>query len=113
MGDEEVRAIGTRWIAAILRAGLALSLGMLVLGVVISARAGAGEAERERPFDAWSAREPGAAIATAGILVLGATPALRVIALIVIWTREHDRRFALTACAVAIIVAVAALLGHG
>jgi hypothetical protein len=46
-----------------------------------------------------------------GILVLSATPAVRVIALIVLWVRERDWKYAAVAVAVAAVLTLAVALG--
>lgn len=55
----------------------------------------------------------GDALMAWGILALAVTPAARVIALLVLWSVEHDRRFVLVALAVLVVLAVAALAGGG
>ncbi|HZU85458.1 MAG TPA: DUF1634 domain-containing protein [Polyangiaceae bacterium] len=49
----------------------------------------------------------------AGIVILAATPVLRVVSLLVIWSRARDWRFAIVALAVVAIVSSAAILGRG
>ncbi len=102
-----------RFIAVLLRTGLVIALAAMLVGVALSASTGQVHAERMKPFQASMFHDAGAAVAMLGILALAATPALRVVALIVIWTRERDRRFAITACVVALVLVVAALLGRG
>lgn len=46
-----------------------------------------------------------------GILVLAATPAVRVIALIVLWVRERDWKYAAVAVTVAAVLTLAVALG--
>jgi uncharacterized membrane protein len=48
-----------------------------------------------------------------GILVLSATPAVRVIALMVLWIRERDWKYAAVAAVVAAVLTVAIALGGG
>jgi uncharacterized membrane protein len=102
-----------RFIARLLRAGLVVALVAMLVGVVLATRSGVIHVERVKPFDASMFDDAGAAVAMLGILALAATPALRVVALIVIWIRERDRRFAITACVVALVLVLAALLGRG
>lgn len=47
-----------------------------------------------------------------GVLILAATPIARVLALIVLWIREHDWRYAAIAVTVAAILTVAVALGN-
>lgn len=49
----------------------------------------------------------------AGILLLLATPMLRVLAMIGVFSRDRDIRFAAAAVAVACLLVLAALLGRG
>jgi uncharacterized membrane protein len=51
-------------------------------------------------------------IAALGIAVLVATPAVRVLTLVLSFTREHDVRFALVAATVAIFLAIGVALGR-
>ncbi len=55
----------------------------------------------------------GDALMGLGILALGATPALRVVVLAGIWTRERDWRFVAVAGAVVASLTAAVLLGGG
>ena len=48
-----------------------------------------------------------------GILVLSATPAVRVLALIVLWVEERDWKYAAVAAIVAVMLGVAIVLGGG
>jgi uncharacterized membrane protein len=102
-----------RFIALLLRVGLIVALVAMLVGVVLATRSGVIHVARVKPFEASMFDDAGAAVAMLGILALAATPALRVVALIVIWTREGDRRFAITAGAVALVLVLAALLGRG
>ncbi len=111
--SEQATSRDARHIAAILRAGLVASLAALVLAIVVAARHLPVEEARMAPSDMSFARSPSPTLAMLGLLVLGATPALRVLALVVLWARERDRRFALTAAVVAAVLALSAVLGHG
>ncbi|MEO8800952.1 MAG: DUF1634 domain-containing protein [Polyangiaceae bacterium] len=102
-----------RFIAVLLRVGLVVALVGMVVGVALAMRSGVIHVARVKPFEASMFDDPGAAVAMLGILALAVTPALRVVALIVIWAREGDRRFAITACGVALVLVLAALLGRG
>jgi len=48
-----------------------------------------------------------------GILALALTPALRVVTLIGLWSRERDWHYVRVAAVVLVVLAVAAGLGHG
>ena len=110
---DHASASDAHWIALVLRAGLFVSLVAMVIGIALAARHVPLDAVRMKPFELSFARHPGSTTAMIGVLVLGATPAVRVAALVVLWARERDRRFALTAAAVAAVLVLAALLGRG
>ena len=48
-----------------------------------------------------------------GVLVLAATPLFRVLALVVLWTRERDWRFVVVALLVVATLSMAIVVGHG
>jgi uncharacterized membrane protein len=48
-----------------------------------------------------------------GIIVLAATPAIRVVTLLELWIRERDWRFVAVALTVALVLLLAITLGHG
>lgn len=113
MQAERADAAESRWISGILRAGLVVSLALMLGAIAWALAEGRSlEAPRVRPFDLAGARGPDA-LALLGVVVLAATPAVRVGALIVLWTRERDRRFALVAATVAAVLTIASLLGRG
>jgi uncharacterized membrane protein len=103
--------VETRWVERILRGGLAVSLPLMIAGVAWQLRDGPAHAARLRPFGPSTG---GAATLTLfAVLLLGATPAVRVVSLIVLWLRERDYRFAGVAVLVAAVLATATLLGRG
>jgi len=55
----------------------------------------------------------GLVLSTLGVLVLALTPALRVLAVMLIWWRERDWRFVGVAVAVVATLAVGLMLGRG
>ena len=110
--DGRSPSVESRWIAGILRTGLVVALAAMLAGVVVSARDVPLGAAYMDPF-ALSWDRPGAAIAMIGILVLAATPAVRVVALILLWARQGDRRFTLVALGAAVVLALASLSGRG
>lgn len=86
----------------------------MTLGVVIKCFSGNLEASEVRLFELFDAGlSPGDRIMSIGILVLAATPAFRVIALVLLWTRERDWRFVATAVVVMLTLALAIALGGG
>lgn len=113
MQGERAAAAESRWIAGILRAGLAVSLTLMIAAVAWALAEGrAVQAPRLRPSDIAAAHGPDA-LALVAVVVLAATPAVRVVALVVLWTKQGDRRFAFVAATVAAVLTVASLLGRG
>lgn len=104
-GDAAVEAVTVR----LLRAGVGLAALLMALGLVLLFLGGPGgwlSASVRHPEGWWSGLlllQPPALIQT-GLVVLIATPVLRVLAAAVIYARERDRAFA------AISVTVLALL---
>lgn len=111
--SDRASASDAHWIALVLRVGLYVSLAAMVGGIALAARHVPLVAMRMKPLELSFADHPGSTTAMIGIVVLAATPAVRVAALVVLWTRERDRRFALTAGAVAAVLVLASLLGRG
>lgn len=94
MDSEELERRADRIVQGILRLGLAASVGLLGLGLVLSL-----------------ARAHDSPLLLVGVVVLVATPAARVLALAIIWVLGRDWRFAAVALLVAAILASSALLG--
>jgi hypothetical protein len=99
-----------RRIQAVLRAGLgaavlAMSAG---LGVCHTTRC---PLRAVRWTDLASSMDLGTRLTTIGIVALALTPAARVLALVVIWARARDWKFAAAAAAVLAVLAAAVLLG--
>jgi uncharacterized membrane protein len=98
-----------RLVVAVLRAGLALAAALLTAGLALAV----GEARLTSHPVALSqilpflARGRPSGYLAAGVLVLVATPAVRVLVLAAGFARERDWRFA------AVALAVAAILGLG
>lgn len=99
---------------AILRAGLALSMALLALGLALALAEGRLRARPVALGDVVpliAAGRPSGFMA-AGILVLLATPAIRVLALAARFAAEGDRRFAAVAVAVGLVLAFAVGIGR-
>ena len=95
----------------VLRVGLAVSVVLLAIGMGLHLASGAEDAPS---VPLWHlGGEPGLAFSTLGVLVLALTPALRVLALVVLWCRERDWRFVAVALAVAATLGIGLLLGKG
>jgi hypothetical protein len=103
-----------RRIQTVLRAGLVVAVISMASGTVVHLAAGDVDVHSAAPSDLVRGRlDAGTWLALLGIVVLAATPVLRVLALVVTWTAGGDRRYAAVAAVVAVILAVAALTGKG
>jgi uncharacterized membrane protein len=94
-----------------LRAGLFASFALLVAGMVVASfeHASAGPVSLAALFG----RVPlGSRLMGFGILVLGLTPVVRVMLLVLLWVREHDYRHAAIAGVVLVILIASVVLGH-
>jgi uncharacterized membrane protein len=101
-------------VAALLRAGLAAGSLLMVVGIVLAIAKGRLASHpvpvrRIWPW-MWSGRPSG--FMAAGILVLVATPFLRILALVVAFVLERDWRFVAVALSVAGILALGLALGR-
>jgi len=104
----QVRAI----VQILLRSGLAIACVLMAVGLVVEVAGGHHSAATVRLFDIGSA-DLGDRLMALGMLALAATPAVRVVALLVMWSLEGDRRHAAVAAVVLLVLGVAILVGHG
>jgi uncharacterized membrane protein len=100
-------------IQAILRGGLVVSLSLMAIGVVLHLATGDGSAPSAPLFGLPRIVNRADSLLALGVLVLAATPAVRVVALLVFWLRAKDLRFAAVAFAVILTLLVAVALGRG
>ena len=84
------------WVAVILRAGAYGSIALLLVGLSLAT--------------AVSARL-GGPVMTAGILLLLATPVLRIVTLLIFYLLARDRKYAIISLVVLLIVLASSLLG--
>lgn len=107
-GDER------RLVVAILRGGLAVSMALLAVGLVLAVARGRLRVHPVALGDVLPSLAAGrpSGFMAAGILVLLATPAIRVLALAASFAAEGDRRFAAVAAAVALVLALAVAIGR-
>lgn len=96
----------------VMRAGLVLSLGLLLVGTVVRGLAG-GPAEPMRFTALVGSTDPGDRVLLLGTLVLALTPMAQVASLLVSWARARDLRFALVAAGVIMLLILGAFLGGG
>lgn len=102
-----------RIVQRLLRVGLAISVLLMLIGLVMKIASGSRRSTGVRMFSlAATASNPDLVMAI-GVLVLAATPAFRVIALVVLWSRERDWRFVGVAATVVVTLSFAIILGHG
>lgn len=106
-------AEGRRLIALLLRVGLAAAAALLVAGVVLKGLAGDLSAPAVPRGALLTAPSLGDTLLSLGVLVLAATPFVRVLALTAVWVRVRDWRFVATAGAVLVLLVAAAMLGGG
>lgn len=97
----------------LLRAGLALSVALMSSGLALWIGKGTRLAPSTTPAQLLGDLDPGHRLMLAGLLLLALTPALRVIALLVLWLRERAWRFAGTAALVLLLLGIALWAGGG
>lgn len=102
-----------RAVQLLLRVGLAASVMMMLTGLVMKVVSGSRHSDGIRLFSMADAASVADATMAIGVLVLAVTPVFRVVALIVLWTRERDWRFVAVAVTVVVVLGLAVLLGHG
>jgi len=98
-----------RIVAAVFRSGLAVSTALMAAGLV----ARAWESTTPGPVDLsrLEAMSPAGMLMAFGIVLLAATPAVNVVALMYIWARARQLRLALIALMVVVTLAAAVALG--
>lgn len=102
-----------RVVRTVLRAGLGVSSALLVAGLVVIAITGQGRAPAVPLLHIFAEHDSGVLLAALGVLVLALTPMVRVVALVVLWSRERDWKFVAVAVAVVLVLAAAVMLGGG
>lgn len=97
----------------LLRGSLAVSAALMIVGLAIWISSGRASAPAVMPGRLFSRLDAGARLMLAGIALLSVTPALRVVALLLLWIRERAWRFVATSAVVLLLLAVALLAGGG
>ena len=106
--DGEARShLEHRRIQRILQAGLVLGGAAMLAGLAIAIAAAIAHGE---PLHRGGL---GSTIMRAGIIALALTPVVRVVALVGLWVRERDWRFAVVGAVVMLILLAAIVSGHG
>ncbi len=100
-------------VARILRVGLSVAGSLFALGILVRLARGERSADVIRLFDRWYAGELGNALLALGVVVLAATPLVRAVALVGLWTRQKDYRYAAAAAFVVAMLGVAIAVGKG
>ena len=102
-----------RFIQILLRASLTASAALMTTGIVIWSASDQATARAATPARLFSRLDTGNRLMLAGIALLAITPALRVLALLVLWVRERAWRFAATSALVLILLGIALWVGGG
>lgn len=100
-------------IARILQSGLVVASVLLFIGTALHAARGDTSAPAVKLFDVFRAPDLGIVLASLGVVVLGLTPMVRVVALVVLWIRDRDWRFVAVAFAVIVTLTAALVTGRG
>ncbi len=100
-------------VQVLLRSGLAVAVVLMAAGLSLKVISGSRQAVGTKLFSIGSGVSGADTVMALGVLVLAATPAVRVVALVVLWTRERDWRFVGVASAVVVTLGAAVVLGHG
>ena len=97
----------------LLRIGLGVSAVLMLAGLYLREVRDVADAPAVGLFELDTVRDPALILSSVGILVLALTPALRVLALVVMWARERDWRFVAVALAVTVTLTLAIVAGRG
>ncbi len=104
-----------RMVSRVLGVGIALAVVFMLVGVVLGVVSGDGLPQRVVVFgdllSGLGELDP-AAYLSLGLLVLIATPFVRVIGSIVVFALTHDRRYVLVTAAVLVVMCLGVLLGR-
>jgi uncharacterized membrane protein len=110
---DRLRRLRRRFIQALLRSTLAASILFMTIGAVIWGVSGRRASAAVTPENLFRSLDTGNRLMLAGIVLLAITPALQVVALLVLWIRERAWRFAATAALVIVLLATALWAGKG
>ena len=100
-------------VQTVLRAGLALSVALMVAGSIVRLAVGRTDAPAVKLFALFDTSDPSLLLLALGIFVLALTPAMRVVALVYLWWRERDYRFVGVAMLVIVTLVASVMLGRG
>ena len=105
-----------RTVQRVLQAGVAVSFTLMLVGIVLAVvRGEALAAHVVSPGDLWAGLVAldSAAYISLGLIVLIATPFVRVAGSLVAFLRLRDRRYALVTAAVLAVMCVSVVIGKG
>lgn len=102
-----------RIVQTLLRAGLVVAVVLMAVGLAMKIVSGSRHSVGVKLFALGDAGSSADLIMALGVLALALTPAFRVLALVVLWSRERDWHFVGVALAVIVTLSVAVLVGHG
>jgi hypothetical protein len=108
---DRLRRERRRFIQALLRFALATSVVLMTTGAVIWGSAGRHAAPAVTAEELFGPLDAGSRLMLAGIVILAITPAVEVLALLVLWVRERAWRFAATAALVLALLTTALWVG--
>jgi uncharacterized membrane protein len=104
-----------RFVRHILVAGIAVSVGLMAAGLILGLMAGDGLPRGVVPPaglpGGLAAADPAACLSL-GLIVLIATPFMRVAGSILVFARERDGRYVVITAAVLVVMCVSVLLGR-
>jgi uncharacterized membrane protein len=110
---ERLRKERRRFIQILLRATLTLSALLMLVGLSIWSGSHQAAAPAVKPGQLFSGLDQGDRLMLAGIVVLAITPALQVLALLLLWVRERAWRFVATSGLVLVLLGIAFWAGGG
>jgi hypothetical protein len=114
VNNETKLATDRKSVQFLLQTGLVIATLLMTAGVVIKGLSGNFNAPAVGLFDLFRPElSLGDRLMAIGILALAATPAFRVVALLLLWFRERDWRFVAVAAIVMATLALAISLGGG
>ena len=102
-----------RFVAWVLRGGLAIACVLLAIGCAIALATGEHVSAPVRLHHLLSEGTVADRVIAVGLVILAMTPVVRVLSLVVIYALERDRKFAMVAGIVVVVLAAAILSGHG
>ena len=110
---ERLRRERRRFIQLLLRGSLLVSAALMMIGLVMRITSGRTSSPTVTPGQLFAQIDTGTRFMLAGIVLLAVSPALRVVALLLLWIRERAWRFVATSALVLILLAVALWAGGG